>query len=234
MQRPQNGIWWTLAATLTAAGFLASLYLVFISTPLDATLGFTQKIFYYHVPCAWVTYLAFFIGAGSGVMFLVRRSMAWDHLAHASIEVGTVFTTLVLITGPLWARPTWGAYWVWDTRLTTTFILWLMELSYLLLRAFIDEPDKAARFCAVLGLLGALDVPVIHFSVVMWRSLHPDAVVLSQRGFGAGLPTDFLIALLVSLATFTLLFGLLTALRYHSLRLRGLLDEMRQQTARSG
>ncbi|HQK22265.1 MAG TPA: cytochrome c biogenesis protein [Candidatus Latescibacteria bacterium] len=217
----------TVLTILAAVGFPISLYLIFVATPLDAELGFTQKIFYFHVPCAWITYLAFFVGSGSGVAYLLRRSRRWDHLAHASIEVGTVFTTLVLVTGPLWARPAWGAYWVWDARLTTTFVLWLIEIAYLLLREFVEEPEKAARFCAVLGLLGALDVPVIHFSVVLWRGLHPEAVVLSQRGFASGLPADFLVALVVSLATFTVLFGVMLSLRYRVLRATEQVDYLR-------
>jgi len=222
LSKSQNAL-----AALAAIGFPVSLYFIFVATPLDAGLGFTQKIFYFHVPCAWITYLAFFIGSGSGVAYLSKRSRHWDHLAHASIEVGTVFTTLVLVTGPLWARPTWGTYWVWDARLTTTFVLWLIEIAYLLLREFVEEPEKAARFCAVLGLLGALDVPVIHFSVVLWRGLHPEAVVLSQRGFASGLPADFLMALVVSLATFTLLFGVMLSLRYRILRAAEQINDLR-------
>lgn len=220
---------WALGTILLIIGFISSLYLVFVRTGLEENLGFTQKIFYFHVPCAWVTYLAFVIAGIASIAYLVRRSSNWDRLAHASLEVGTVFTTLVLITGPLWAKPTWGAYWVWDARLTTTLVLWLIEIAYLLLRAFVEEPGKAAKYCAVLGLLGVIDLPIIHYSVVLWRGLHPEAVIMSQRGFGAGLPREFLVALMVSLGTFTLLYVMLLAARCRLEVARDRLSALRQR-----
>ncbi|HDS74425.1 MAG TPA: cytochrome C assembly protein, partial [Firmicutes bacterium] len=207
----KNWALWLIATILVIVGFVVSVYLVFIGTGIERNLGFSQKIFYFHVPCAWITYLAFGIAAVSSVIFLIRSNPIWDSIAYASIELGTVFTTLVIVTGPLWARPTWGAYWVWDPRLTTTLILWLIELSYLLLRAFVDEPEKAAKYGAILALLGALDIPIIHYSVVLWRGMHP-AVIRSEAGSG-GLPHEFFVALMVSLATFTLLFFMLLIVR---------------------
>jgi len=220
---------WAFGTILVASGFVWSLYLVFISTGLDRVLGFSQKIFYFHVPCAWITYLAFVVSGFGSVAYLLRRTSAWDHLAYASLEVGTVFTTLVLVTGPLWARSTWGAYWVWDARLTTTLVLWLIEIAYLLLRAFLEEPGKAARYSAVLGLLGLIDIPIIHYSVVLWRGMHPDPVVMSRKGFGSGLPGDFLMALIVSLATFTVLYVMLVAVRFRLETVRERVRFLRQQ-----
>ena len=222
-------ILWPGGVALTITGFALSLYLVFIRTAVDRELGFTQKIFYFHVPCAWVTFLAFAITAASSIVFLVTRRTWWDDLAYSSLEVGTVFTTLVLVTGPLWAKPTWGAYWVWDARLTTTLVLWLVEVAYLLLRAFIEEPERAAKYAAVLGLLGALDIPIVHYSVALWRGMHPSPVVMAREGFGAGLPLDFLVALLVSLVSFTLLFVMLTATRLRLEAVRGRLAALRHR-----
>lgn len=220
---------WALGTILLVVGFIWSLYLIFIRTGLEETLGFSQKIFYYHVPCAWVTFLAFGVTGVTSIAYLVRRSMRWDRIAQASLEVGTVFTTLVLITGPMWARTAWGAFWVWDPRLTTTLILWLIEIAYLLLRSFVEEPGKAAKYCAVLGLLGVIDIPIIHYSVVLWRGIHPDPVVMSKKGFGAGLPHEFLVALMVSLATFTLLYVMLVTVRYRLEMARERASLLRQQ-----
>ena len=192
----------------------SAIYLVFIATGLEPRLGFTQKIFYFHVPSAWVTYLAFVVTGVSSIAFLFKRLTWLDDLAHSSLEVGTVFTTLVLVTGPLWAKPTWGAYWVWDARLTTTLILWLIELAYLALRSFVEDRRKAAVSSAVLAVLGLIDIPIIHQSVIRWRGLHPEPVVVRSEGVGAGLPSEFLTALMVSLAAFTTLYVTLTWVRF--------------------
>jgi len=226
-----RGIW--IVATVTViAGFAVSIYLVFISTGIERNLGFSQKIFYFHVPCAWITYLAFGIAAISSILYLIRNNQVWDSIAYSSIELGTVFTTLVIVTGPLWARPTWGAYWVWDARLTTTLILWLIELSYLLLRAFVEEPEKAAKYGAVLALLGALDIPIIHYSVVLWRGMHP--VVMQSDAGGGGLPSEFFVALMISLATFTLLFFLLLTVRVRLELVRSRLTNVRNRIFEQG
>jgi heme exporter protein C len=223
---------WIGATVLVITGFAVSIYLVFITTGIERNLGFTQKIFYFHVPCAWITYLAFAITAICSIAYLIRRSEIWDAIAYSSIEIGTVFTTLVIITGPLWARPTWGAFWVWDARLTTTLILWLIELAYLLLRTFIEEPEKAAKYAAVVGLLGAIDIPIIHYSVVMWRGMHP--AVMQKSAGGGGLPGDFFAALMVSMAAFTLLFIMLLIVRVHLQTLRGRIHELREHLLESG
>jgi len=220
---------WIAGTMLVIGGLVSSLYLIFIRTGLEETLGFSQKIFYFHVPCAWVTYLAFAVSGIASVAYLVRSSPRWDRIAHASLEVGTVFTTLVLVTGPLWAKPAWGVYWVWDARLTTTLILWLIEIAYLLLRVFVEEPGKAAKYCAVMGLLGVIDLPIIHYSVVLWRGIHPDPVVISRKGFGAGLPSEFLLTLMVSLATFTLLYVMLVGVRYRLEVVRERVNLLRQR-----
>ena len=225
---------WPLGVALTIAGFATSIYMVFIATGIERNLGFTQKIFYFHVPCAWVTYLAFAITAVCSIVYLIRRNTWWDNVAYASLEVGTVFTTLVIVTGPIWGRPTWGTYWVWDARLTTTLILWLIELAYLLLRAFIEEPEKAAKYAAVLGLLGALDIPVVHYSVVLWRGMHPSVIQGTPDGGSGGMPPEFVTALMISLATFTLLFFLLLNARLRIERLQMRVYGLRQHFLERG
>ena len=217
-ERPWSKALWVTGVAATSVGFAVSIYMAFIVTGIERTLGFSQKIFYFHVPCAWVTYLAFAITAVGSVAYLITRKPRWDQLACSSLEVGTLFTTLVLISGPLWARPTWGAYWVWDSRLTTTLILWLIEIAYLLLRAYVEEPEKAATYGAVVGLIGALDIPIVHYSVKLWRGMHPAVLAQSAAdGSGAaaksGLPPEFLLTLMISLASFTLLFVMLLMVR---------------------
>ena len=221
------GMVFSSIVALTLFGVLWSIYLIFVGTGIERQLGFSQKIFYFHVPSAWVTYLAFTVTGICSIAFLFRRRAWLDDLAHASLEVGTVFTTLVLVTGPLWAKPAWGAYWVWDARLTTTLVLWLIEVSYLMLRSFMDDRRKAAVSSAVLAVLGLVDIPLIHQSVVLWRGMHPDPVVARREGFGSGLPPEFLFALMVSLATFTLLFVALTWVRYSIARMQDRIEALK-------
>src|SRR5579884_1718512 len=157
-----------IASTLgivTAVLMAAALYMVFLYVPNEATQGIVQRIFYFHVPCAWVAFAGFGIVAIAGAIYLWLGDQIWDDLGQAAAETGMVFCTLVLITGSIWAKPIWGVWWTWDSRLTTTFILWLLYGAYLLLRAFADDSDEVARFAAVLGIVGVLDIPIIIVSV---------------------------------------------------------------------
>jgi heme exporter protein C len=181
-------------------------------TPPDAIQGPAQRIFYIHAPSAWVAFLAFGIVGVCSVLYLALREPRLDRLAASSAEVGVVFTTGVLITGPIWARPIWGAWWTWDARLTSTLFLWFIFFGYLMLRSAVLEPGQRARFSAVLGILGALLVPFIHVSVVWFRTLHPQPVVLKPEG--PTLPGSMLATLLGSFGVFTLLFAALVWQRY--------------------
>lgn len=180
---------------------VAALYLVFIYVPTEKTMGIVQRIFYFHVPLAWVAFLAFFVVFVGSILYLWKRESKWDILAYSSAEVGVVFTTLVLITGPIWAKPIWGAWWVWDARLTTTLVLWLIYLAYLMVRSFATEESRGARFAAVVGVVGFIDVPLVALSIGLWRTQHPGAVI-----FGGGLAPSMLLTLLVCLAAFTVLY----------------------------
>ena len=189
----------------------AALYAALLYAPTERIQGDVQRIFYFHVPLAWTSYLAFAVVFVTSCAYLVRRAPLMDAIARSSAEVGLLLTTLMLITGSLWARPIWGTWWSWDARLTTTLLLWFIYVGYLMLRSSIDDEQRAARYAAVLGIIGALDIPVIHQSVVWWRSLHPESVVLASGG--PAMPASMLTALGISLVAFTVLYVVLVTLR---------------------
>ncbi len=207
------------ATALTTA---LALLLVIFYAPTDRVQGIVQKVFYFHVPMAWVCYLAFFVVLVASVMYLWKRDLKWDAVARASAEIGVVFTTLVLITGSLWAKPIWNTWWTWDARLTSTLVLWFIYVAYLMLRAYTPDVERGARFGAVLGIIGFLDVPIIHFSVQWWRTLHPEPVVVRAN---PQLPAEMLVTLGVALLAATLLYATLLVYRTRLERLR---DENRE------
>ncbi|HVE92224.1 MAG TPA: cytochrome c biogenesis protein CcsA [Actinomycetota bacterium] len=200
---------------LAAAAMTAAIALMFFYAPTEALQGPVQRIFYVHVPAAWVAYLAFAVVALSSLLVLVTREPAttqrWDRIAGAGAELGVLFTTIVLITGPIWGRRVWGVWWVWDARLTSTLVLWTIYAGYLVFRSLTPPGPRRARTSAVIGIIGAIDIPVVHFAVVWWRTLHPLPTVL--RPEGPQLPRSMLVTLLVSLAAFTLLFWTLLVMR---------------------
>lgn len=201
----RRSTWLNALGIATACAMLASLWADFVYAPTEATQGDAQRIFYLHVPLAWDAYLAFTVVFTCSLLYLWRRTPRWDVLARASAEVGLVLTTLVLITGSLWARPIWGTWWSWDARMTTTLILWLIYAAYLMLRAYAEDDERGPRYAAVLGVVGFVDVPIVHLSVTWWRTLHPQPVVLAP-GSGPQLPAAMLATLLLSFLAFTLLF----------------------------
>jgi heme exporter protein C len=184
--------------------FVGALYLVFIYVPTEEMMGIVQRIFYFHVPVAWIAFLAFFIVFLGSILYLWKRESKWDVLASSSAEVGVVFTTLVLLTGPIWAKPIWGVWWMWDARLTTTLVLWLIYLAYLMVRSFATEESRGARFAAVVGIVGFIDVPIVALAITLWRTQHPGPVI-----FQGGLTPPMLLTLLVCLAALTTLYCLL-------------------------
>ena len=225
----KHGVSWSLGLASIAA-MLASLFMVFVYVPTEAQQGLVQRIFYFHLPCAWVAFLAFGLVAIAAILYLWLGSQIWDDLSYAAAEIGMLFCTLVLITGSIWAKPIWGTWWTWDSRLTTTFILWLLYGGYLLLRAFAGDSPEVARFAAVIGIVGVVDVPVIIVSVRLWRTIHP-AVLLTRQG-GHGLQDPRMIAtLLVALGAFSLLFVWLLWLRLRTLRLGSKIASARRRLA---
>ena len=167
----------TIFALITGIMMLANLYFIFMVAPTDAVLGNVQRIFYFHVPIAIMSFLAFFLVFIASLMYLFKRSLKWDSFAYASAEVGVVFVTLALITGIIWARPVWNTWWTWEPRLTTTMILWLIYVAYLMVRSYAPNQSKGAVYAAVVGIVGFVDVPIVYYSVVWWRSIHPSPVV---------------------------------------------------------
>ncbi len=180
---------------------IAALYMVFMYVPTDKHTGIVQRIFYFHVPVAWVAFLAFFITFIFSILYLWKRDIKWDTIASASAELGVIFTSLVLITGPIWAKPVWGVWWTWDARLTTSLVLWVIYVAYLLVRSFASEPDRGAMFSAVVGIVGFIDVPIVFLTVNLWRTQHPTMII-----FEGGLTTSMLVTLLVCIAAFTVLY----------------------------
>lgn len=202
---------------LTLVSMMASLFMVFDYVPTEAQQGIVQRIFYFHVPCAWVAFAAFGLAAIAGIFYLWLGQQVWDDLAYACAEIGMVFCTLVLVTGSIWAKPIWGTWWTWDSRLTTTLILWLLYGGYLMLRAMGGDSQQTARFAAVVAIVAAADVPVIIVSVRLWRTIHP-AVLITRQG-GHGLEDPRMVAtLLVAMAAFTALFAWILMLRFATLR----------------
>ncbi len=199
----------TLAAIVAV---LAAMARAIFFTPLEAVQGPAQKILYVHAPAAWVAFLAFGVVALVSIVYLWLRDDRLDRIAESSAEVGVVFTTVVLITGPLWGKPVWGTYWTWDARLTLTLFLWFVYVGYLLLRGAVEDPAMRARYSAVLGILGALLIPFIHLSVYLFRTLHPLPVLMKPGA--PSMPREMLITLLAAFAAFTLLYAALLRARY--------------------
>jgi heme exporter protein C len=185
--------------------------------PKEVTQGTVQRIMYVHVPSAWVAYLAFGVVFVASIVYLAKRADAADRVAHASAEVGVVFTGLAIASGSIWGKPTWGTWWTWDARLTSVAVLFVMYLGYLLLRGMIEDRERGARYAAVLGIIAALDVPLVHFSVYWWRTLHQPPSVMKPGGIT--MPGAILAALLVNVAAFTLLYVYFVSKRTRVLRL---------------
>ncbi|MFL5486910.1 MAG: cytochrome c biogenesis protein CcsA [Gemmatimonadaceae bacterium] len=199
--------------TIAAAAVIGTVIRAVAFTPLEAKQGAAQKIFYIHVPAAWVAFLAFSLVAVASGIYLWLRDQRLDRFAESSAEVGVVFTTVVLITGPLWAKPIWGTYWAWwDVRLVSTLFLWFIYVSYIVLRGAIESPQLRARYCAILGILGALLIPFVHLSVYLFATMHPMPIV--GKPSKPSLPGEMLLTLLLSLAAFTLLYFAFVSARY--------------------
>ena len=206
-----------LTALGVAAWTAVAIALVFIfrvAREADAAMGGQlQRIFYFHVPSAWVAYLAFTIVFIGSVAFLRSGNRRWDLVAHSAAEVGVLFITLVLITSPIWARPVWGTWWQWDARLTSALVLWLTYVGYLFMRSLATDPSRAGRPAAVVGIVGLINVPIVHFSVQWWRTLHPSGPTPADLESGSGLEGPELLAFFTALAAFTLLFAWMLAVR---------------------
>ncbi|HEY8633835.1 MAG TPA: cytochrome c biogenesis protein CcsA [Candidatus Dormibacteraeota bacterium] len=200
-----------VALMLVAAGA------IFLFAPTDALQGPVQRIFYLHVSSAIAAYGCFGVVLIGGAVYLRNESATADRLARAGALVGLVFTTVTLVMGMLWAKPIWGTYWTWDARLTSTLVLWIIYAGYLLVRRLAEPGRQAARFAAVVGIFGFIDVPIVHFSVTWWRTVHPGPVIVNDA-----LPPQMLLAFFVTMACTLVLAGVMIAIRY---RIETLTDE---------
>ena len=189
----------------TAISLLITSWLVFYWAPLEQAMGFVQKIMYIHVPSVMVCYLSFFISFMASIGYLWKRKEGYDVFAFAAAEVGVVFCGLTLITGSIWGRPTWNTYWTWDARLTTTLILFLIFVGYLLLRRFVAYSEQQARFAAIIAIIGFMDIPLVHQAVTWWRTLHQPSTMFSMRPAVIDDPLKWM--LYVSMVTFYILFA---------------------------
>ena len=219
-----------LVVTLVWA--LIALYLNFFYAPEETTMGPVQRIFYIHVSSAWTAFLAYFIVFLASIAYLWKRTRLADDPACSSAEVGFIFCTCVLVTGPLWAKPVWGIWWTWDARLTSTFVLWLLFISYLMLRSYVMNPGRAAVLGAVVGILGFVDVPIVFMSIRWWRTQHPQPVIAG--GEGSGLEPQMWVAVLVSWGACLCLFAYLVRQRLRLAEARRELTMLRRDLAAQG
>ncbi len=221
---------WQLLPPLVGIAMMAMIVGALAVAPREIIQGEVQRLMYLHlgaIAAAYFSFLLVFIGS---VGVLWKRSMTWDAFARAAVTVGVLFTTLVLLTGAIWGRPTWGVYWSWDARLTSTLILWLIFVAYLLVRAVSDrEDEQVARYTAVFAIIGCLDIPIIHMSVRWWRTLHPGPTVIRPD---PQIPTEMLIVTIIGVIAIVSLAIWLIMLRTHTERasqrlyaLRGTLDQ---------
>lgn len=223
--RPMTG---RIAGTVIVAAliFYAGYAALFIA-PDEKTMHEIQRIFYFHLP-SWMTcFTAFSIAFIANVAYLTTRKPKWDWLGVAGAEVGVACCTIGLITGPLWARPVWGIWWTWDARLTTTFILWLLYIAYLLLRGLLEEPERKATLSAIFGIFAFLDVPLVYMSNRLWRTQHPQPVIFGGENSGLA-PTIAWVLLLCVIAGFGVMILILVD-RYRLEKLRFEFEELRQE-----
>jgi heme exporter protein C len=201
---------------ITFLMMFAALYAIFLYAPVEKTMGLVQKIFYIHVPAAFLAFLSFSITFIASILYLYKRDDKWDAAAFCSAEIGVIFCTIVLITGPIWAKPIWNVWWTWDPRLTTTLILWFIYVAYLMLRGVVRE-NQRANFSAVFGIIGFVNVPITFLAIRLWRSIHP--VLITSRGINISTPMKHTLAL-TFLAFCLLFFALLkTRIKLEKMRM---------------
>src|SRR6516162_4110738 len=218
-----------IALTIVVLGFAA--YEGLFVAPTEQTMGNVQRIFYYHVPSAWTAFLLFFANFLASIAYLWKRSAAADAVAAVTAEVGVVFCTVVLVTGPIWARPVWGVWWTWDARLTTTLVLWLIYVSYLVLRRY-AAGGQTQVLAAALAIFGFVDVPIVYMTIRWFRTQHPSPVI--GGGESSGLAPEMLHAFLWNLLAFTCVGIVLMAVRYRLQLLENQVEAAHAQRALLG
>ncbi|MBM4430409.1 MAG: cytochrome C assembly protein [Chloroflexi bacterium] len=223
--------WQEALILLSGVMMIAALYLVFLYAPREATMGDVQRIFYFHVSSAWVGFFAFFVTFLAGLAYLRSRDSRWDALGLSSAEIGITFTTTAVLTGSVWAKPTWNAWFPWqqEPRLLLISVLLLIYLAYLMLRAFVEDREQRARFAAVYGMVAFLSVPLTFMSIRWWQRLHP--VIFDRQG--AGLNPSMLTTFVFCLATFTVLYLALLVQRQRLAQLADQVEALREELDRS-
>lgn len=201
-----------------------NIYLIFLYAPVEKTMGIVQKVFYFHVASAWIGLLAFVVVFIASIAYLANRKVQMNHLALASAEIGTLFISCTLLTGPLWAYPIWNTWWTWDPRLTTTLVLWFMYVAYIALQGG-GTSENRRRFAAVYGIVAFINVPLVFFSARWWRSIHP--IVVS--GEGIGLTPKMRFVMFFSIVTFSFLYTYLLGLRYKGISLAERINRLKAE-----
>ena len=218
-----------LGAT-TLVFIIAGLYWGLVKAPPDAYQGDSQRIMYLHIPSILIAYLSFFLVFVGSCLYLWKREKRDDNLAHAAAEIGVLFTALTIIEGSIWGRPTWGVWWTWDARLTLTAILLLIFIGYLMLRALVEDESRAASAAAILGIIGFLDIPLIHMSVYWWRTLHqPPSILRPDKVPWENIHPELLTALAINFVAFVLLYFYMLS---HRLRLGEMHEEIKARRMR--
>ena len=198
---------------LHLVGWVTTLYMLFLWSPIDTSVGLTQKIFYFHVPVGWLGMLAIFGVGIASIMFLITKDYKWDDLAFSFAQVGIIFASLIIITGALWAKPVWGVWWTWDPKLTTTVVLWFIFSAYLLLRNLITDKRRSALIGSIIAVLGSIDAPLIYFASILWRTAHPELNIGPLAEDDSSLPGTMLLTFFISLIMHTYLFIILIRVR---------------------
>ena len=213
---------------IASAGLMAAtLYMVFMWVPTELNLGVSQRIFYFHVPLAWLGMISIIVVAFASAMHLITRKQNWDSFAYATAELGVVLVSLLLVTGIIWNKPVWGVWWTWDARLTTTLILWFIYVGYLMVRAYGPKGSQGARYGAVVALIGAIDTPIIYMATVWWRTAHPEMNIGPLAESGA-LEAKMQLTLWLSVITFTALYVFMLMERYSLRKAEAAVDELYQ------
>ena len=181
--------------------FMAALYMVFFYVPTEQSMGVVQRIFYFHVPVAWIALLSYLVIFISSIMYLWKRDRKWDTVAISAAEIGFVFTSAFLVTGSIWAKPAWGVWWTWSPRLTSALVLWFIYIAYLTIRSYTQGYDRKARFSSAVAIIGFIDIPIVILSISLWRTQHPSALI-----FEGGLTPPMLLTLQICILAFTLLY----------------------------
>jgi heme exporter protein C len=216
----------TFLTILSAILFLGAFGMVFLYAPLEATMNYVQKIFYFHISNAWVGMLGFIVAAVAGVVYLVKKDLKWDIVEMAAVEISLVFFFIAIVLGSIWAKPSWGTYWTWDARLTTAAILEMIYLAYLLLRQGIEDAERRARFSAVYTLVGAVSVPITFLSIRIWQTIHPVVIGGNTIALGSfGMTPPMLLTMFFCLGTFSVIFA---TLLWYRVRLGSLAEQVDQ------